>query len=78
MWPFIEARVFRQIRANSIWFLSAPAANSRSVRVTRWNSQHPVTRWVRTQDVSVRNPATLTPLPNDTVLAYAKEIRRRR
>ena len=36
---------------------------SRSLRVTEWNSQHPVTRWVRTHDVSVRNPATLTLLP---------------
>ncbi len=56
---------------NSIWFLSGPpAANARSLRVTRWSSQHPVTRWVRTQDVSVHNTATLTPLPSDIVLAY--------
>ena len=39
-----------QPASNSIWFLSGPsAANSRPVRVTGWNSQHPVTRWVRTQ-----------------------------
>ncbi|MBZ5659011.1 MAG: VWA domain-containing protein [Acidobacteriia bacterium] len=63
-----------EIASNSIWFLSGPsAANSRSMRVTRWSSQHPVTRWVRTQDVSVHNTATLTPLPNDTVLAYTDE-----
>jgi hypothetical protein len=34
-----------------------------------WNSQHPVTRWVRTHDVSVRKPAVLDMLPNDTILA---------
>ncbi len=58
---------------NSIWFLSGPSASSsRSLRVTGWNSQHPVTRWVRTHDVSVRNPAVLTLLPGDTVLAYTE------
>jgi hypothetical protein len=55
---------------NSIWFLSGPDSGaSRSVRVVGWNSQHPVTRWVRTHDVSVRNPAVLTMLPTDTILA---------
>jgi len=55
---------------NSIWFLSGPAsAASHSVRVVEWNSQHPVTRWVRTHDVSVRNPAVLEMQPNDTILA---------
>ena len=55
---------------NSIWFLSGPAsASSHPLRVTDWNSQHPVTRWVRTHDVSVRNPASLNVLPTDTVLA---------
>ena len=45
---------------NSIWFLSGPpVAGSKPLRVTGWNSQHPVTRWVRTHDVSVRNPAAL-------------------
>jgi hypothetical protein len=59
---------------NSIFFLAGPASSaSRSVRVTQWNSQHPVTRWVRTHDVSVRNPAVLTALPTDTVLAYTDE-----
>jgi len=58
---------------NSIWFLSgAPAAGSRPLRVTRWNSQHPVTRWVRTHDISVRNPAALRVEPGDTVLAYTE------
>jgi Ca-activated chloride channel family protein len=60
---------------NSIWFLSAPpAANSKPVRLTQWNSQHPATRWVRTLDVSVRNPAAIAPLPGDTVLAYTDSI----
>ncbi len=55
---------------NSIWFLSGPAVSgSRAVRVTSWNLQHPVTRWVRTRDISVRNPATLKVQPGDTVLA---------
>jgi Ca-activated chloride channel family protein len=57
---------------NSIWFLSGPSlAGSRPVRVTGWNSQHPVTRWVRTHDISVRNPAPLKVQPGETVLAYA-------
>jgi hypothetical protein len=55
---------------DSIWFVSGPqAADSKPVRVTGWNLQHPVTRWVRTRDVSVRNPATLKVEPGDTVLA---------
>jgi Ca-activated chloride channel family protein len=55
---------------NSIWFLSGPAsAASHSVRVVGWNSRHPVTRWVRTHDVSVRNPAEINMLPTDTILA---------
>jgi hypothetical protein len=58
---------------NSIWFESgAPSASPRAVRLTGWNPQHPVTRWVRTRDVSVRNPATLELQPNDTVLAVAE------
>jgi Ca-activated chloride channel family protein len=58
---------------NSIWFLSGPGGTpSRSVRVTSWNARHPVTRWVRTHDVSVRNPAPLEVRPADTVLAYGE------
>jgi hypothetical protein len=58
---------------NSICFLSGPpVAGSKPVRVTGWNLQHPVTRWVRTRDVSVRNPATIKAEPGDTVLAYAE------
>jgi hypothetical protein len=58
---------------NSIWFLSGPSiAGSKPVRVSGWNLQHPVTRWVRTRDVSVRNPAIIKTQPGDTVLAYAE------
>lgn len=56
---------------DSILFLSGPqVAGSRPQRVTGWNTQHPVTRWVRTHDISVRNPAALKVQPGDTVLAY--------
>ena len=47
-------------------------AGSKPVRVAGWNPQHPVTRWVRTQDISVRNPAALKVQPGDTVLASAE------
>jgi hypothetical protein len=58
---------------NSIWFLSGPPlAGSRPLRVVGWNTQHPVTRWVRTRDISVRNPASLKVEPGDTVLAYTE------
>jgi Ca-activated chloride channel family protein len=58
---------------NSIWFLSGPPlAGSKLLRVTGWNLQHPVTRWVRTHDISVRNPATLKVEPGDIVLAYTE------
>lgn len=58
---------------NSIWFVSGPqVAGSKALRVTGWNSQHPVTRWVRTHDISARNPATLKVEPGDAVLAYTE------
>jgi Ca-activated chloride channel family protein len=58
---------------NSIWFVSGPqVAGSKAMRVTGWNSQHPATRWVRTHDISVRNPASLKVEPGDTVLAYTE------
>jgi Ca-activated chloride channel family protein len=58
---------------NSIWFVSGPqSTTSKPVRVTGWNLQHPVSRWVRTHDISVRNPAALAVQPGDTVLAYAE------
>ncbi|MCU1342209.1 MAG: hypothetical protein JWN92_1632 [Candidatus Acidoferrum typicum] len=67
------ASVPAQPAFNSIWFLSGPAAAaSHSVRVVGWNSQHPVTRWVRTHDVSVRNPGEINMLPTDTILASAE------
>jgi Ca-activated chloride channel family protein len=65
-----EGNLPAQPAFNSIWFLSGPpAAGSRPQRLTGWNLQHPVTRWVRTHDISVRNPATLNVEPGDTVLA---------
>ncbi|HEV7966992.1 MAG TPA: VWA domain-containing protein [Candidatus Acidoferrales bacterium] len=70
---FQGANVAAQPEFNSIWFLSGPPlAGSRPLRVTGWNLQHPVTRWVRTHDISVRNPATLKVQPGDTVLAYTE------
>jgi hypothetical protein len=58
---------------NSIWFVSGtPLAGSRPQRVTGWNAQHPVTRWVRTHDISVRNPAALKIEAGDAVLAYTE------
>ena len=58
---------------NSIWFLSGPVvAGSKPLRVISWNTQHPVTRWVRTHDVSVRNPAALKVQTGDAVLAYTE------
>ncbi len=58
---------------NSIAFLGGPPlAGSKPLRVTGWNLQHPVTRWVRTHDISVRNPTALKVEPGDTVLAYTE------
>jgi Ca-activated chloride channel homolog len=58
---------------DSIFFLGgASPGDARPVRVTGWNAQHPVSRWVRTRDISVRNPATLQLQRGDTVLAYAE------
>jgi hypothetical protein len=55
---------------NSIYFVKGPnSARTHSVRVTDWNPQHPATRWVRTRDVTVRNPAVLEVKPADKVLA---------
>ena len=59
--------------SNSICFLrGASGSNTRSLRITDWNSQHTVTRWIRTRDVSVRNPANIVLQPADTVLAYTE------
>ena len=55
---------------NSIWFVSgSKGPASGPVRLAAWNTQHPVTRWVRTRDVSVRYPASLQAQADDTVLA---------
>ena len=62
-----------QFSFNSIWFLGGPSSpDARALRVTGWNAQHPVTRWVRTHDVSIRNPAAVHVQTGDTVLAYAE------
>jgi len=60
-----------QLDANSVWFITGPSGPSAhaAVRLADWNAQHPVTRWVRTRDVSVRNPGTISSQPGDTVLA---------
>ena len=58
---------------DSIYFLSGTAQpGARPLRVVDWNQQHPVTRWVRTRDISVRNPAALKVQSGDAVLAYTE------
>ena len=58
---------------NSIWFVNDPARSaSNAVRIVNWDPQHPVTRWIRTRDVSVRNPVPLSVQPSDVVLAFAE------
>jgi hypothetical protein len=52
---------------NSIVFLDGSAP--RPARLTGWNPEHPVTEWVHTQDLTVRNWTALRPEPADTVLA---------
>lgn len=51
----------------------APQSQGRpgQARLTGWNPQHPVTRWIRTRDISVRSVAPLAARPSDTVLASA-------
>jgi hypothetical protein len=59
-----------QTAVNSIYFVKGQhAASAHPVRVTDWNPQHPATRWVRTHDVSVRNPAALGVRATDAILA---------
>lgn len=61
------------LSSNSIVFVKGkPLTPPRSVRVLGWNAEHPVTRWVRTRDVSVRNPASIETQPGDLVLASAQ------
>ncbi len=55
--------------ANSILFLRGGSA--RQMRLTAWNPQHPVTRWIRTRDISVRSVVSAPAGPSDAVLAWA-------
>ena len=58
-----------QPEPNAIWFVSGtPVKEAPAIRVAQWNSRRG-DQWVRTRDVSVRNPATLQ--LNDVVLATA-------
>ncbi len=60
---------------NAIWFLKGSGpANAHPQRIAQWNPQHPVTRWVRTHDIGIRNPAPLQLLPGDTVLATLEGV----
>jgi Aerotolerance regulator N-terminal len=60
-------------QVNSIYFIrGGHRSASGPVRLTDWNPQHPVTRWVRTRDVSLRNPAVLNVRQTDTVLAASE------
>lgn len=58
-----------QPATHSILFLSG---GGRQTRLTGWNPQHPVTRWIRTRDISVRPIASLAARPSDAVLAWAE------
>ena len=46
-------------------------SEARQVRLGSWNAQHPVTRWVRTRDISVSRFAAVGHEPGDAVLAAA-------
>ena len=56
--------------ANSIAFLTAPQDTSpHRVRLSNWNTTHPVTRWIQSRDVTVRAAQDLQVQPSDAVLA---------
>lgn len=44
------------------------------MRLTAWNAQHPVTRWLRTRDVSVTSAVPLATNAADTVLAWSNNV----
>jgi hypothetical protein len=54
----------------TISFVPAPAGESeRRVRLANWNSDHPVTRWIQSRDVTVRAADSLKIGSDDVVLA---------
>lgn len=54
----------------TISFLSGSTGTpSHRVRLANWNSGHPVTKWIQSRDVTVRATETLSPSPEDVVLA---------
>jgi hypothetical protein len=60
----------------SIWFVGAPRTGPPApVRIASWNLQHPVTRWVRTRDVSVRRVASIQARAGDVVLASGADAK---
>jgi hypothetical protein len=66
---------------NSIVFLPASAAKragrgrpAAEMRLTAWNPQHPVTRWLRTRDVSVTAAVPLATGARDAVLAWSDSV----
>ncbi|MGE0404765.1 MAG: VWA domain-containing protein [Candidatus Korobacteraceae bacterium] len=61
---------------NSIWFLREQSRDAAaSIRLSAWDPQHPVTRWIRTHDVIVQRAAPLAASPEDRVLARADRTR---
>jgi hypothetical protein len=57
-----------------IAFVLEPADGlTRRVRLTNWNPDHPVTRWIQSRDVSVMAGEALKPGSGDTVLATSAE-----
>jgi len=66
---------------DSIVFLPAGGAKragrpqpAAEMRLTAWNPQHPVTRWLRTRDVSVTAAAPLATGARDAVLAWSGSV----
>ncbi len=58
----------------TISFISAPAgAAAHRVRLANWNSGHPVTRWIRSRDVTVRPAESMKPEAGDVVLASSPD-----
>jgi hypothetical protein len=58
------------IAPNSIVFLRG-AGRPGEIRLAGWNSEHPVTQWLNTPDITLRNWTALHIAPGDTILATA-------